>query len=75
MTTTEHTEAVDALTDRVSELRAFAALYDDLTVKYATLASTEARLAADYAKRSAIHSARADEAQGDLDDLIAQVAA
>ena len=58
---TENTEAVDALTARVPWLRDTAADYR--------------LLAADYAKRAGIFSARADEAQQDLDDLLAQVQA
>ena len=59
----------DWLADEVASFR-------ESAVNYAALSAlSSGPLAADHAKRAGIFSARADEAQGDLDDLIAQVAA
>ena len=67
MTTTE--TRADWLVDEIASFR-------ESAVNYAALSAlSSGPLAADHAKRAGIFAARADEAQGDLDDLIGQVAA
>ena len=63
------TTRADWLVDEIASFRESAANYAALSLL------GDGALAADHAKRAGIFAARADEAQGDLDDLIAEVAA